>query len=204
MKYKLFGLFLAVLMLTGCGQNAEKDNLTDTNSQIEESVADNAETQSGSDTSQSEEAEPFILTFEASTIDGDAITSEIFANSKLTMLNVWGTFCNPCLSEMPDLGEIAASYDTSVFQMYGIISDVVEGDEPEKLAEARELITQTGADYPHLLLNQSLYSNLVGGVSGVPTTFFFNQDSELLGYLVGAQTKDTWISIIEDLLSEME
>lgn len=204
MKYKLFGVLLAALMLTGCGQNAEKDNLTDTSSQIEESVTNNVETESGSDTSQSEEAESFILTFEASTIDGDAVTSEIFANSKLTMLNVWGTFCNPCLSEMPDLGEIAASYDTSVFQMYGIISDVVEGDEAAKLEEARELITQTGADYPHLLLNQSLYSNLVGGVSGVPTTFFFNQDSELLGYLVGAQSKDTWISIIEDLLSEME
>ena len=204
MKYRLLSLFLAAFMLTGCGQNDEKDNLTDTSSQLEESVADNAEAESGSDTSHSEEAEPFVLTFEASTIDGDAVTSEIFANSKLTMLNVWGTVCNPCLSEMPDLGEIAASYDTSVFQMYGIISDVVEGDEAAKLEEARELITQTGADYPHLLLNQSLYSNLVGGVSGVPTTFFFNQDSELLGYLVGAQSKDTWISIIEDLLSEME
>lgn len=204
MKYRLLGIFLAALMLTGCGQNASNDNLTETSSQAQDSVSDSAEAESGSDTSQSEEEEPFVLTFEASTIDGESITSEIFANSKLTMLNVWGTFCNPCLNEMPDLGEIAASYDTSVFQMYGIISDVVEGDEPEKLEEARELITQTHADYPHLLLNQSLYSNLVGGVSGVPTTFFFNQDSELLGYLVGAQSKDTWISIIEDLLSEME
>ena len=204
MKYRLLGIFLAALMLTGCGQNASNDNLTETSSQAQDAVSDSTEAESGSDSSQSEEAEPFVLTFEASTIDGDVVTSDIFANSKLTMLNVWGTFCNPCLNEMPDLGEIAASYDTSVFQMYGIISDVVEGDEPEKLEEARELITQTRADYPHLLLNQSLYSNLVGGVSGVPTTFFFNQDSELLGYLVGAQSKDTWISIIEDLLSKME
>ena len=204
MKYRLLGISLAALMLTGCGQNASNDNLTETSSQAQDAVSDSTEAESGSDSSQSEEAEPFVLTFEASTIDGDVVTSDIFANSKLTMLNVWGTFCNPCLNEMPDLGEIAASYDTSVFQMYGIISDVVEGDEPEKLEEARELITQTRADYPHLLLNQSLYSNLVGGVSGVPTTFFFNQDSELLGYLVGAQSKDTWISIIEDLLSKME
>ena len=204
MKYKLLGLLLIALMLAGCGQNASKENLTETDSQTQESVTDSTEAESASDTSQSEEAEPFVLTFEASTIDGESVTSDIFANSKLTMLNVWGTYCNPCLSEMPDLGEIAASYDTSVFQMYGIISDVVEGDEPEKLEEARELIKETGADYPHLLLNQSLYSNLVGGVSGVPATFFFNQNSELLGYLVGAQSKDTWISIIEDLLSDME
>ena len=151
MKYRLLGIFLAALMLTSCGQNASNDNLTETSSLAQESVSDSTEAESGSDFSQSEEAEPFVLTFEASTIDGDVVTSDIFANSKLTMLNVWGTFCNPCLNEMPDLGEIAASYDTSVFQMYGIISDVVEGDEPEKLEEARDLITQTRADYPHLL-----------------------------------------------------
>lgn len=204
MKYRLLSIVLTALLFTGCGQKNAEDNSADTSSQTEGFAADSTEAASGSDTSQSPEEEPFVLTFEASTIDGDAVTSDIFAASKLTMLNVWATYCNPCLSEMPDLGEIAASYDTSVFQMYGIISDVVEGDEASKLEEARELITQTGADYPHLLLNQSLYSNLVGGVSGVPTTFFFNEDSELLGYLVGAQSKDTWISIIEDLLPEME
>ena len=193
-------LLLVILLITGCGQHAADNNSSNTNSQSQEASSQS----SAQESSQVTEEEPFILTFEASTIDGDAVTSDIFADSKLTMLNVWATYCNPCLSEMPDLGEIAASYDTSMFQMYGIISDVVEGDETEKLEEARELITQTGADYPHLLLNQSLYSNLVGGVSGVPTTFFFNQDSELLGYLVGAQSKDTWVSIIEDLLSEME
>ena len=200
MKYRLLPLLLVILLITGCGQHAADNNSSNTNSQSQEASSQS----SAQESSQVTEEEPFILTFEASTIDGDAVTSDIFADSKLTMLNVWATYCNPCLSEMPDLGEIAASYDTSMFQMYGIISDVVEGDETEKLEEARELITQTGADYPHLLLNQSLYSNLVGGVSGVPTTFFFNQDSELLGYHVGAQSKDTWVSIIEDLLSEME
>ena len=44
----------------------------------------------------------------------------------------------------------------------------------------------------------------MGGVSGVPTTFFFNNESELLGYVVGAQSKETWVAIIEDLLSQME
>ena len=208
MKYKLLLLLLTTFLFVGCGQTTEKENLSDTESQATESIDENAvsssaETSSAGDSQESEE-EPFILTFEATTIDSEEVTSDIFASSKLTMLNVWATYCNPCLSEMPDLGEIAAEYDPTIFQIYGIISDVVEGDEAEKIEEAQGLITETGANYPHILLNQSLYSNLVGGVSGVPTTFFFNQDSELLGYLVGAQSKDTWVAIIEDLLSEME
>lgn len=188
MKYKIIPLFLAIALFTGCGQSTEP--------QQSSSVSESA--------TQETKEEPYILTFEAVTIEGEEITSSCFADSKLSMLNVWATYCNPCLSEMPDLGEIAAEYDTSVFQMYGIISDVMENDTSEKIEEARTLIKETKADYPHLLLNQSLYSNLVGAVSGVPTTFFINQDGELLGYLVGAQTKDTWITIIEDLLSQME
>ena len=105
---------------------------------------------------------------------------------------------------MPDLGQIAASYDPEDFQMYGIISDVLEGDSSDKIEEAKTLISETNADYPHLLLNQSLYTKLVSGMDSVPTTIFVNQKSEVLGYLVGAQAKETWVAIIEDLLSQME
>ena len=70
--------------------------------------------QSGTD---NQEEEAYVLTFEASTIEGAPLTSECFADSKLTMINVWATYCNPCISEMPDLGEIAASYDRSEFQI---------------------------------------------------------------------------------------
>ncbi len=204
MKYKLLVLLLTVSFLTGCGQTPEYNSLADNKSSVKENEMTDTEPSDDSARTEASEEEPFILTFEAATIDGEEVTSEIFANSKLTMINVWATYCNPCLSEMPDLGEIASEYNPAVFQMYGIISDVTDGDASDKIQEANELIEETGAAYPHLLLNQSLYSNLVGGVSGVPTTFFFNQESELLGYVVGSQTKDTWVSIIEDLLSQME
>ena len=185
MKYKLLTILITgALLLTGCGSNSSSDNST--------------ENQTGSS-----ENEPYILTFEATTIDGEALTSDIFADSKLTMINVWATYCNPCLNEMPDLGEIAVEYDKADFQMLGIVSDVADASDKDTLKEAKELIKETGATtYPHLLLNQSLYSNLVGAVDGVPTTFFINQDSELLGYVVGAQPKESWEGIINELLAE--
>ena len=105
---------------------------------------------------------------------------------------------------MPDLGEIASEYDSADFQLIGIISDVMEGDSEETISYAKELIEETTAAYSHLLLNESLYMNLVGAVSGVPTTFFVNEKSELLGYVVGAQSKESWKGIIDQLLAEME
>lgn len=201
MKFRLFAILLAAVVLTGCGQkNISTENALP-GSATETQVETSASKQTSS--SETEAYEPYIVTFEAATTDGTAITSDCFADSKLTMINVWATYCNPCLNEMPDLGEIAASYEKSEFQMIGIVSDVSEFSEEADKKEALELIKQTGADtYPHLFLNQSLYSSLVGAVEGVPTTFFVNQSGELLGYLVGAQTKEAWEELINDLLEE--
>lgn len=217
MKLRGLPILLAMLLLTGCAVDEAENQVQ--NGQVQSEVSQESESvvsqesetaasqESGAEASQASESEaqePYIVTFEATTIGGEPFTSECFADSKLTMINVWATYCNPCLSEMPDLGVIANSYDSAEFQMFGIVSDVVEDAEAEEIENAKALIEETSADYPHLLLNQSLYSNLVGGVSSVPTTFFVNQEGEMLGYVLGAQSKETWEGLINELLAETE
>lgn len=213
MKRKIFAILVSGMLLTGCADNSE--SITDTGSigkdttvEVQEEIKTQAESSgeelTAEQDAQEESEETYVLTFEAFTIGGESLTSECFGDSKLTMINVWATYCNPCLSEMPDLGEIAASYDATDFQIIGIISDVMAESGEEDIEYAKELITQTGANYPHLLLNESLYSNLVGAVSSVPTTFFVNQEGEVLGYVVGAKSKGDWEAIINELLAEMQ
>ncbi len=203
MKMRLITLILLGVLLTGCAQNAESASEIETLEATSEAESIEMSTEENTET-QAQEEEPYIITFEANTIDGEAFASDIFSQSRLTMINVWATYCNPCLSEMPDLGEIVAEYDSAEFQMIGVISDVADGASEDDINNAKDLIEQTSANYPHLLLNESLYRNLVGGVSSVPTTFFVDQKGEMLGYAIGAQSKDTWVSIIEDLLSKCD
>lgn len=223
MKFKFLSVFLIGLLLTGCGKNTTDDMVSETVIQTQvESIEDaSKEENSASDvevdlemetanevekeeTGEEAEEEPYVVSFTATTVDGEELTSECFSQSKLTMLNVWATYCNPCLSEMPDLGEIALSYGTSEFQIIGIVSDVAEGDDEETVQGVKDLIEETKADYPHVLLSESLYMNLVGAVDSVPTTFFVNRKGEMLGYVLGAQSKEIWEGIINELLEEVE
>ncbi|MDE5596738.1 MAG: TlpA family protein disulfide reductase [Lachnospiraceae bacterium] len=139
------------------------------------------------------------IDFEGTDIEGNVVTSDIFSQSKLTMVNVWATYCNPCLSEMPGLGELADEFDAEEFQIIGIISDVVEGEEQE-LAE--DLIKQTQAEYTHLLLNESIYNALLTDVAAVPTTFFIDENGVVLDTVVGAMKKSAWEEKINALLEE--
>ena len=199
MKKKLLAMMVVFsLMLAGCGGSGQNEvpGLTG------ETAETPAESDGGTSAEETTEEEDYFITFEATTIDGEVWNSDKFANSKLTMINVWATYCNPCLSEMPDLGEIAAEYEEGDFQLIGVVCDVMEDDTAENMEYAKQLIAETKANYPHLLLNDSLYNSFVCAVSAVPTTFFVDQNGALLGYMTGAQSKENWKTLIDRLLSE--
>lgn len=150
------------------------------------------------------------VVFEGEDMEGNTVTSDIFGQSRLTMINVWATYCNPCLSEMPELGELAGEYDESDFRLIGIISDVpawVKGMDEEKLErameEARNLIDRTGADYTHLPINDSLHKALLTDVTAVPTTFFLDKEGKVLGQVVGARDKESWKKMIDAYLEDL-
>lgn len=193
-RYPLF-LLSCILLIALPGGCAKKDPPSRT-------PAEEGAAAEGAPSGSEEAALPGPVEFEAQTLNGTSLSSDLFSESRITMVNVWATYCNPCLSEMPGLGELASAYDSGDFQLIGIISDVMEGADEKTLQKAADLVAQTGADYPHLLLNESLYTSLLTDVSAVPTTFFVDQDGQILDTVVGAMEKSAWEEKIHALLEE--
>ena len=192
---------LVLLQLSGCGKSGEEADINSQPSLQEEQGGNEPETDTGNEGEETQSGETGVA-FEGQDIEGNAVSSSVFEDSKLTMVNVWATYCNPCLKEMPELGELAKEYEPDQFQLIGIISDVQEGAGDEALEYALGLIEQTGADYPHLLLNESIYRGLLKEVSAVPTTFFVNENGEVLDVVVGAMKKSAWEEKINTLLGK--
>lgn len=190
-KAGLLSCLLSAALIGGCGSTAAKTS-------PEHDPAPEA-----GDPALAEDSDLTLpVFFKASTIDGTDFSSSVFADSRITMVNVWATYCNPCLNEMPDLGELAGAYDAADFQLIGIISDIPEGADEQKLQTALDLIEETGADYPHLLLNESVYNALLSDVTAVPTTFFIDQDGQVLDTVIGARDKSAWEETIDAFLEE--
>lgn len=192
-KISLSVFIILTVFLSGCTK--DNTNITAENSFTQENADISAENAPAPEPEQSD----LTINFEGTDIEGNVVTSDIFSQSKLTMVNVWATYCNPCLSEMPGLGELADEFDEEEFRIIGIISDVVEGEEQE-LAE--DLIERTQAGYTHLLLNESIYNALLTDVAAVPTTFFVDENGIVLDTVVGAMKKSAWEEKINALLEE--
>lgn len=146
--------------------------------------------------------------FQASDLDGNAVDESIFTEAELTMVNVWGTFCNLCLREMPVLGELSDEYKEKDVQIIGICIDTLLTDgsiNEENVALAKEMSEQTGADYLHIVPDKALYQTISAQVSGVPTTFFLDKNGKLLGSpVVGARDKEDWAELIESYMETVK
>lgn len=140
------------------------------------------------------------------TIDmyGNEVDQTIFKNSKLTLVNVWATFCPPCLVEMPDLAELSEEYDIRDVQVVGIINDVYSPNQrvfERNLQTAASIIMQTGADYTHLIPSEDLYNLRLKDVQFVPETFFVDNTGKIVGKtVIGAKSKSEWKKIIDENL----
>ncbi len=190
-------LLLALLMLSGCGNSAGTTPNTDSSAPSSSQTDDTQSNDSAASESSDDSAETFQLTFTAKDLDGNEVDQSVFANAKLTMMNIWATFCGPCINEMPELGELAAEGGTD-YQIIGVCADL-NGTE-DMLEDAKEIVSQTKANYLHLQPSEDLYPVLTAS-SSVPVTFFFDSEGKLVGKgILGAQKKDTWSQVISERL----
>lgn len=205
---RLMPWVLTGMLLCGCAGKEEEDRGRENISGQEETEEgrppqEGAEGAAENGTFQETEA-PEKVSFEGQDMEGNAVSSDSFSDSKLTMINVWATYCNPCLREMPELAQLPSEYASEDFRLIGIISDVQEGADQSAMETVAQLIEQTGADYTHLLLNESIYFGLLTDVMAVPTTFFVDSEGNILDTVVGAMDKSAWKEKIDELLEELE
>ncbi len=195
---KIIMIFFTTILLAGCGQkSAEISSVSNTNENTEEIVDISA-----TENTLSEENNLTIFgEFTSYTQSGEEITQSIFENADITMVNIWGTFCNPCIEEMPYLAEISKEYEQKGLQVVGIISDVIEPND----ATAQEIITLTGADYTHIVLSEDLYNNFLYQIQSIPTTIFVDKNGNWVGdVVIGARDKQQWTAIVEEILKEVQ
>lgn len=196
-------LLTGAVLLGGC--QTEKKNSAEVPKKQTEMSGTESKTGTGAEEASQVSEDAVFGTFSSRTLDGEEISQDIFAEAELTMVNIWGTFCGPCIREMPDLGEISRDYADKGVQLIGMISDVIQplDDSEPDTGTALEIVEATEADYTHILLSEDLYRGYLGEVQVVPTTVFVDKNGEEVGVYTGSKSKEEWVSIIEEMRKQV-
>ncbi|MGI6173897.1 MAG: TlpA family protein disulfide reductase [Christensenellales bacterium] len=152
---------------------------------------------------------PSLASFKAVDLDGNEVDQTIFAEYNLTMINIWATFCGPCLSEMPELGELAAEYADKGVRVVGIVADIPRNADgtfdADMVKLAQEIVKETGAEYLHLLPGDDLIAAKLNTVLAVPETIFVDSEGNVVGNsYIGSRSGEEWAKIVDALLAEVK
>ncbi|PAB57408.1 hypothetical protein CCE28_19120 [Anaeromicrobium sediminis] len=138
-----------------------------------------------------------FASFETKDLKGNEVTEEIFKDKKLTIVNIWGTFCSPCIEEMPELQKIYDNYKDQGVNVVGIISDISLKNSTD---EADNIVSKTEVKYTNLLCDKNL-NDLTDNFSYVPVTLFVDSEGKILEIFVpGRATYTNLSNIIDDIL----
>ena len=194
----LCGILLPAAILAGCAGTSGGSG-AGTDSALSSPAAETGTLESavGADTQTDTAAFP---AFTATDLDGNEVTESIFAEKDLTVLNIWGTFCGPCIGEMPELGEWAKEMPDNV-QIVGLIIDINGEEDTEHRDLAVDITQQAGVDFTNLIANAD-FAPILKDVIGVPTTLFIDGDGNIVGDPIVGADVDGYKTFVEDYLSE--
>ena len=153
------------------------------------------------DTSSNAENSTTVGKFETKGIDGKDYTEKVFSDYDLTLVNIFTTWCSPCVNEIPELEKLYEEMKEKGVGVVGVVLDTVGDDgkqDEETVKKAGVLQDKTKASYPFLIPDSTMMNGRLNGISAFPETFFVDKEGNIVGETyTGSHTLDEWKEIVE-------
>lgn len=179
----LFVAIFSLSLLNGCGKE------TADNKKEEENTSTTYE--NGITTDQ-------IRSLEGEDLNGNAVDSTIFSNYDLTMINIWATWCGPCVEELPALASLYKNLPENV----NLITICSDGSEAK--SNAKSILNESGAKFITICGDKTIQETILKNVSAIPTTIFVDKKGNVIGQpLLGAATEKDYANEIDARLKNI-
>ena len=121
------------------------------------------------------------------------VVSEEELSGRITLLNVFGSWCQACLVEHPTLMRMNENSEVSIV-------GINWRDERD---QAKQWLSKHGDPYDYILFDEDSSLSISLGVTGAPETFVIGPDKQIKYKHVGPITDDVFASTISPLLTEL-
>ncbi len=193
---------ISIGLLSACGQanEAETTKPPSPTEQVETApsqVPETDNTQEGAESSSVQDSEK--ITFETTDTNGNVVTSDIFKDYDLTMINVWGTGCVPCIEEMPGL----AKFHDQLPENINMFSVCIDYDADPEFAE--DVLAQSNVNFATLKVSDSLFDSVLTKAQALPTTIFVDSEGNIVGEVIlGAPAVETDEKVVEHYMKYVD
>ena len=145
--------------------------------------------------------------FETKGVDGKDYTEKVFSDYDLTLVNIFTTWCSPCVNEIPELEKLYEEMKEKGVGVVGVVLDTVGDDGKQDDATVKKagvLQEKTKASYPFLIPDSTMMNGRLNGISAFPEIFFVDKEGNIVGETYsGSHSLDEWKEIVEKELANV-
>lgn len=147
--------------------------------------------------------------FETVDIFGNTYNQDYFKDYDLTLVNIFATWCSPCVQEIPELENLRAFYAEKGVKL-GVMAIVMDaktayGIDEGAVERAQVLYERSGAQFPFIIPDDSDLNGRLIGVEAYPETFFVDSDGNIVSDpYVGANSQEGWSKVVDAELAELK
>ena len=143
---------------------------------------------------------PFPIDFQLKDVDGKPVKLADF-RGKVTILDIWGTWCPPCRQEIPHFVALVDKHKGKDFAIVGVNCE--QGTPAENKAAIKDYVAEQKIPYPCVLNDDDdRIEDKVPGFQGYPTTLFLDRAGKVRLVLVGYTPMARLDAIVGALLAE--
>ena len=134
------------------------------------------------------------------TLDGQSVGLAQY-RGKVVLLNFWGTWCELCRSEIPDLIKLQRKYGSQRFTVLGVAMQDKKSDVVMYVAKPQFDVggQKVAMNYPVVLGSDEVAAKF-GGFAGYPDSFVISKDGEVVEQVTGPIEADSASQLIRRLL----
>lgn len=197
---KIVKVFAAMLLLsttmlglTGCGTGSQTNSKPESNQANEKDRLENDEMQYSLDTMK------YIPAFECTDQNGNIIDNSIFAKADYSLIVLWGTWCSPCVGEIPILIEAEEELEKMGVQIIGVCEDGRDNTD-----SVNEILNKNNATYVNIMPSPEFYDDFVSLCFAFPTSMMVDSNGDVVKNAFSLEKEsDALISQVKEILDEL-
>ena len=122
---------------------------------------------------------------------------------KVVVVDFWGTFCPPCLKQVPQLVALNKKYKDQGLEIVGLSMDDKQADQKLVNDFIKKFSVSYTIAYPSRIVTDAFLKGSEDdtGSPPIPQLFIFGKDGKLLDHLVG-ERPDKGISYVEQVVAQ--
>ena len=142
--------------------------------------------------------------FEGTDLDGNPVTSELFKENSVTVVNFWFSTCAPCIAELSELNALNEELKLKGGAVIGINADTIGGDE-SMIAEAKSILEKKGAMYQNIYFPaESEAGKLTYSITAFPTTVVVDRSGRMIGEpILGGINSEAQMKALQATIDEV-